>query len=569
MRDIPRTRDAIHALEALKIMQRGSGGGLYDPSEEPVELAEGVWWVGVRLLDDTFQCHAYLVDNGTDSVLIDPGSNVTIDGVLAKIRQVMPLDHIKYLVCHHADPDVCSSLHDLTGILKRDDVQVVTEWRARELLDHYGHRFPYYLLEDHAWRLPLAGDRELQFQLTPYLHFPGAFVSFDTLTRTLFSADLFGGFVPDSNILVGTDLEYILEAARPFHQHYMPSRQLLELGLTRIQQHWPDIARIAPQHGHIIEGDLVQPAFEGLKQIECGIFTLSDADLDLQHLMRLSECRAHILQALLEAHSPGELVMQINRILLDTQVAAQVALRLYLPDERQWVEWGREGARTAHSGTHRGWTTIPLDGAPKANLLVGGRDGGALDQDFASMLDAMASIIRPTVEQYLAERRLHQEAETDQLTGLGNRRALELVIPADRYCVIAMDVDHFKRVNDEFGHPAGDRVLRRISAAVRNTARSGDGAFRTGGEEFLVYLPRATKQAAIRAAERIRAAVSSLDLTGEAPDGHVTLSVGIAELERSDANGLDDVMSHADEALYRAKSAGRDQISVYSAAATN
>ncbi|MDP2289350.1 MAG: diguanylate cyclase, partial [Actinomycetota bacterium] len=523
----------------------------------------------VRLLDDTFQCHAYLVDNGTDSVLIDPGSNVTIDGVLSKVRQVMPLDHIKYLVCHHADPDVCSSLTDLTGILKRDDVQVVTEWRARELLDHYGHRFPYYLLEDHAWRLPLAGDRELQFQLTPYLHFPGAFVSFDTLTGTLFSADLFGGFVPDSNILVGTDLEYILEAARPFHQHYMPSRQLLEVGLTRIQQHWPDIARIAPQHGHIIEGDLVQPAFEGLKQIECGIFTLSDADLDLQHLMRLSECRAYILQALLEAHSPGELVAQINRILLDTQIAAEVLLRLFLPDERQWVEWGREGARTAHSGTHRGWMTIPLDGAPKANLLVGGRDGGARDQDFASMLDAMASIIRPTVEQYLAERRLHQEAETDQLTGLGNRRALELVIPADRYCVMAMDVDHFKRVNDEFGHPAGDRVLRRVSAAVRNTARSGDGVFRTGGEEFLVYLPRATKQAAIRAAERIRAAVSSLDLTGEAPDGHVTLSVGIAELERSDANGLDDVMSHADEALYRAKSAGRNQISVYSAAATN
>ena len=546
-------------------MQRGSGGGLYDPAEQPVELAEGVWWVGVRLNDDTFQCHAYLIDNGIDSVLVDPGSNVTIDGVLGKVRQIMPLDHIAYLVCHHADPDVCGSLHDLSGILKRDDVQIVTEWRARDLIDHYGHRFQYYLLEDHGWALNLAGGREMQFQLTPYLHFPGAFVSFDVQSRTLFSADLFGGFVPDSNILIGTDLDYILEAARPFHQHYMPSRQLLEVGLTRIQHHWPDIARIAPQHGHIIEGDLVRPAFEGLKQVECGIFTLADADLDLQHLMRLGESRASILQALLEAESPGALVGHVNRILHDTQVAARVALRLYLPDERQWVEWGSKGPSTAHSGTRRGWTTIPLDGLPKANILVGRDDDGSLDPDFAAMLDMMAPIIRPTIEKYLSERRLRQEAETDQLTGLGNRRALDLIIPADSYCVVAMDIDHFKRVNDDFGHPTGDRVLQKVSQAVRATARSGDGVFRTGGEEFLVYLPRATKEAAVRASERMRAAVSALDLTSDAPGCRISLSVGIAELERGEPWRIGDVIAHADEALYQAKRGGRDQIAVYSA----
>ncbi len=155
--------------------------------------------------------------------------------------QIGSVDAIRYLVCHHADPDIAASLPFLSARLTREDVEVVTEWRAAALLKHYGHRFPYYLVEEHDWVVPLAG-RELQFQLTPYLHFPGAMVSYDTLTRTLFSSDLFGGFVPDNDVLVSDDVDYIIENARPFHQHYMPSHDLLNAGLTRIQQRWPDIA---------------------------------------------------------------------------------------------------------------------------------------------------------------------------------------------------------------------------------------------------------------------------------------------------------------------------------------
>ena len=80
----------------------------------PVEIAHGVWWVGVRLPNDSFQCHAYYLENGDEGVLVDPGSPLTIDATLAKVEQITSLTSIKYLVCHHPDPDIAASLPHLS-----------------------------------------------------------------------------------------------------------------------------------------------------------------------------------------------------------------------------------------------------------------------------------------------------------------------------------------------------------------------------------------------------------------------------------------------------------------------
>lgn len=76
----------------------------------PVAVADGVWWVGRRLPNDTFQCHAYFLENGGDSVLVDPGSPLTIEDTLDKVAQIASLDSIRYLVCHHPDPDIAAAL---------------------------------------------------------------------------------------------------------------------------------------------------------------------------------------------------------------------------------------------------------------------------------------------------------------------------------------------------------------------------------------------------------------------------------------------------------------------------
>jgi diguanylate cyclase (GGDEF)-like protein len=531
-------------------------------------VAEGIWWVGVRLPGDQFQCHAYFIENGDASVLVDPGSPLTIEETLERVSEISSVDSIKYLVCHHADPDIAASLPYLSARLTRDDVEVVTEWRAAALLKHYGHRFPYYLVEKNDWVLPLAAGRELEFQLTPYLHFPGAMVSYDTATDTLFSSDLFGGFVPDNDVLVSDDVDYIVANATPFHQHYMPSRELLVAGLTRIQQRWPHIARIAPQHGHVIPAAAVTPAFEALKSIECGVFTLADADMDLKRLLRISEARTDITEALLTVADPLALVTAINGILAATHESRDCALFIDLP-EQGWTMWGLGQPKPVHRTPPSDWPQVALPGEPPALLSVHTVDDEHPDEDLLAMLEGLASTIRPAVDQYLHDfqqaRRvsdLRRAALTDPLTGLGNRRALETRIPVGDYALISLDLDHFKDVNDTFGHSSGDVVLSRVANVLTASVRGEDTAFRMGGEEFLIVLPDADADRALHVSERVRLGVKGLELIGLAPGGRVTISLGVAAVTGGDVADFNAALERADAALYDSKHAGRDRVTV-------
>ncbi len=535
---------------------------------KPVEIAHRVWWVGTRLPDDRFQCHAYLIENGSDSVLVDPGSPLTIDATLDLVTQVVPLEHIRSLVCHHSDPDIAAALPRLSDVLPRPDVQVVTEWRAAALLRHYGHRFEYYLVEANDWVLQLGADRQLQFQLTPYLHFPGALVSFDSATATLFSSDLFGGFVPDASVLISDDVDYIIEQARPFHQHYMPSNNLLRAGLNRIQQRWPGIERIAPQHGHLIPRHAVARVFEELKNVECGVFTLADADMDLRRLLRIAETRTQITEALLTVAHPGALVRALTDVLAATHHARDCALFVELPD-MGWSTWrpghSRPTVRTPPANSAR----IELPGSPPALLSIRMVDDAQPDPDLIAMLRDLADAMRGAVDHYLEEYPLAQRvtdlreaALTDPLTGLRNRHSLDEQRPSGTYSVIVVDIDHFKRVNDEYGHATGDTVLAGVADVLVGGIRAEDSAYRMGGEEFAVLLPGSDTDRALRVAERLRLTVRDLDLGGLAPGGHVTISLGVCSVEGADEAAFGRALKAADAALYRSKQGGRDRVTL-------
>jgi two-component system chemotaxis response regulator CheY len=152
-------------------------------------------------------------------------------------------------------------------------------------------------------------------------------------------------------------------------------------------------------------------------------------------------------------------------------------------------------------------------------------------------------------------------ARRDALTGLGNRLRLDEDLAqlhwrcsryAWTYSLAVCDLDHFKAHNDEYGHLAGDEVLRQTAAALKASARRGDGVYRYGGEEFVVILPGQRFDLALVAGERLRAAV------GEATP--VTMSVGVAAYADGDLSPSD-VLRRADEALYRAKEGGRNRVS--------
>ena len=246
-------------------------------------------------------------------MLIDPGSVLTIDGVLEKVEEIVPLDHIRWVVCQHADPDIAGCLPRLRQRLHRPDVSLISEWRTETLLVYYDAGFEFWRVEEHDWCLQLAPGRNVRFAPTPYLHFPGAICTWDETTGVLFSSDLFGGFT-DGSQLIARDGSYF-EAIKPFHEHYMPSREILTAGFATLRRSFAPIRMIAPQHGCVIPEQLVDEMFERLSRLECGIFLLAREDLDIARLLQVSNAVRRLTQALVLAHDLPELVAVASRVL--------------------------------------------------------------------------------------------------------------------------------------------------------------------------------------------------------------------------------------------------------------
>jgi len=168
-----------------------------------------------------------------------------------------------------------------------------------------------------------------------------------------------------------------------------------------------------------------------------------------------------------------------------------------------------------------------------------------------------------------AGRQLQIMARTDILTGLWNRghlleRFSEEFLRARRQArplgCLVLDLDHFKSVNDRFGHPAGDRVLRQVGAILAAEVRKYDIVGRIGGEEFLIVVTEAPLVSLVDLAERIRVAVEKGIRIEEAPEGFtMTVSIGVADMSAADAN-IDAIIKRADDALYRAKKEGRNRV---------
>jgi two-component system cell cycle response regulator len=206
--------------------------------------------------------------------------------------------------------------------------------------------------------------------------------------------------------------------------------------------------------------------------------------------------------------------------------------------------------------------------------VVAGLRGGAHDYltkpfDTPELLARVASAVHmKQLQDQLRERsdQLDQLSRTDALTGLFNRRHLdeELALrhaDARRYgqdlCLLLLDIDHFKAVNDTFGHPAGDAVLRSFAARLQGELRGGDIAGRWGGEEFLVILPHTDLDGARMMADRIRLAVAATPITADRESVAVTVSGGCAS---GSGDSVQALLAKADARLYEAKLTGRNRI---------
>lgn len=587
----------------------------FDP-ECAVEIADGVWWVGHYLEDDPFQCHVYLIEAGDQSVLVDPGSALTFPNVLNKIEQVTKFSNIRYFICHHQDPDITGALPLIDQIVSRKDAVIVTHWRAEVLLRHYGHGLAFWRVDDHDWMLDV-GNRRLRFVFTPYLHFPGAFCTFDEHTGVLLSSDLFGGFTEGFD-LFAEDMSYF-EAMRPFHEHYMPSREILAHGLARFDG--LPITLIAPQHGRIIPERLVRPIIDRLKQLDCGLYLLARQECDIQRLMQLNEVLHGITETMARHRDFSAIAAELLR--LSTKLIPATSLEFFAlsadnepgeilhltakdhyrgtlelqeprlanwlgVDRETWdtgvdgknhllVDWPKEGPASEPVG-HRA-VIVPLfapDSQIATALAVMHLGQEMVHQEcIQAVIEQMVVPLQVAVEREsvyrmldLERRHVYERLIRDPLTGLFTRVYMQDTIarmldlndrdPSTSIGLLLIDIDHFKEVNDNHGHNAGDMVLKRVAETVLATIRRSDLPVRLGGEEFAVFCPGQSEAAISSVAERVRRQVGDLVFEPPVHKRRVTISIGTAVREKGET--VVDVIGRADQALYAAKAAGRNQV---------
>lgn len=216
--------------------------------------------------------------------------------------------------------------------------------------------------------------------------------------------------------------------------------------------------------------------------------------------------------------------------------------------------------------------------------LAGAKDGGSVETIVRDLIAATheTESANRTLEAQLAESRkqiadlqesleaIRYESLVDDLTTLANRKhfdqtidrlAMEASAGGSSFSVLFTDIDHFKKFNDTYGHQTGDQVLRLVALAVKQNIKGQDMAFRYGGEEFAVLLPRTSIEQAVVVAEHIREAVYSKELvkrsTGESL-GRITISIGVSEWRSDDRAHT--IVERADTCLYAAKNGGRNQV---------
>jgi len=216
------------------------------------------------------------------------------------------------------------------------------------------------------------------------------------------------------------------------------------------------------------------------------------------------------------------------------------------------------------------FATIPLKIEKEIVGVLNINDGEKVSFNVSNLdfVLKLSEFISMTVSNAVLYERTKKLSVTDGLTGISNRPNMEQVLRSEfersmRYgaplSVVLLDVDHFKGVNDTYGHQKGDEILVAFASLLKKFCRANDTAARYGGEEFLMILPQSNVQGAFKIAERVREEMMKLSFTGNESNFSVTTSGGVVELDRDFIKSTDQLVTMADQALYEAKNSGRNK----------
>jgi len=267
-----------------------------------------------------------------------------------------------------------------------------------------------------------------------------------------------------------------------------------------------------------------------------------------------------------------------------SRIQGQALFTLFPDLPRAWLERKLATVRMLNTRTFSAWEQRPYLFRFRNRRPITGTEPHMYQNitffplsDSHGVVESVCLLIYDVTDMASSSRQLERSnaqlthlSQTDGLTGLLNRATWESFLQIEfhrhhRYgsnaALVMLDIDHFKPINDTYGHPVGDEVIRQISSLIKFNLRTPDLAGRYGGEEFAVILPETDREGAECFAERIRSVVEQQTVVSGAVEIQVTLSLGVA-LVSADQHSADDWLVSADKALYKAKEGGRNQVVV-------
>lgn len=236
--------------------------------EQPTPLfrsdSHAIYWLGITEVS-AFRCNVYLLHDGREAILVDPGSRRFFGQIKQRVAQILPPEQVSGMVLSHQDPDVAASMVDWLDV--NPAMRVFTTPRTQEQLPHYGRlEYDYYDVSAQPL-LTLPSGTALRFIPAPFLHAPGAVVTYDAASRYLLSGCVWAALDLDWTLVVDSFKEHIPKM-NLFHLDYMASN-LATRGFVNSLDGLP-IDAILPQHGSTIGSEHVAAALDYLRQIRCG-----------------------------------------------------------------------------------------------------------------------------------------------------------------------------------------------------------------------------------------------------------------------------------------------------------
>jgi flavorubredoxin len=223
-----------------------------------------IFWLGIDN-ETAFRCNVYLIKSGDEALIIDPGSREFFEKVKQRALEVVSLENIKGLILCHQDPDVSASMIDWLDL--KDDLIIYSSDRTNVLLPHYGREDYTYVSINNLKTFTFKTGHELEFIEAPFLHFSGAFTTYDKTSKYLFSGDIWAALDIEWTLVV-QDFEQHISNMNLFHIDYMASNIAARGFVEKIDK--KEIEAILPQHGSIINRNYVRDAIEYLRELKCG-----------------------------------------------------------------------------------------------------------------------------------------------------------------------------------------------------------------------------------------------------------------------------------------------------------